>query len=146
MPGPLNYTTTVDSMKTAGECTMMLAMHGALAVTMMYQKGRPTGLSFTMRTPHGDRGYALPVNVKGMQAALQRAYQARRVPRSATELEQAERVAWRVLKDWLAAQLALVEAQLVDMPQVMLPYMLVSEAGDTVWDRFLAQGALEAGS
>lgn len=38
---------------------------------------------------------------------------------------QAERVAWRVIKDWIAAQLAIVETQMVELDQVMLPYLHV---------------------
>jgi hypothetical protein len=36
--------------------------------------------------------------------------------------EQAARIAWRIVKDWLEAQLAMIEAGLVDLQQVFLPY------------------------
>jgi hypothetical protein len=54
-------------------------------------------------------------------------------------------VAWRVLKDWLEAQLALIEAGVADMSQVMLPYMR-GDDGLTVWQRYLEreQAAIEA--
>lgn len=39
--------------------------------------------------------------------------------------EQAERVAWRVAREWLLAQLAIIEAQMATLDQVMLPYLQV---------------------
>lgn len=134
--GPLNYTTMIDPLKTAGECIARLAAHGATAIGMTYDRGKPTGLHFAIDTKHGPRSYALPVNVAGTLAALNRAYRANRIPRSRTTVEQAERTSWRVLKDWLEAQLALIEAGVAEMPQIMLPYMLVGD-GETVWTRFL---------
>ena len=61
-------------------------------------------------------------------------------------LAQARRTSWRVVRMWLEAQLALIEAGLVDLPQVMLPFMIDDE-GRTVYQRFLEreQLALTAG-
>lgn len=137
MSGPLNYTTTIDPARTAGECIQRLAVHGATAIGVTYDAGKPTGLQFAITTTHGMRTYALPVNVTGTQKALETAWRQNRIPRSKASREQAERTSWRVLKDWLEAQLALIEAGVAEMPQVMLPYMVVGEAGETVWTRFL---------
>jgi hypothetical protein len=46
----------------------------------------------------------------------------RRIPRSKTTQEQALRVAWRIVKDWVEAQLAIIETQMVTTAQVFLPY------------------------
>ena len=46
--------------------------------------------------------------------------------------KQAERTAWRIVKEWVVAQMALIETEMVDMEEVFLPYML---AGDrTLYD------------
>jgi hypothetical protein len=39
-------------------------------------------------------------------------------------LEQAERVAWRIVKDWVDAQMAILESEMVQMDEIFLPYML----------------------
>jgi hypothetical protein len=145
--GPLNYTTTVEATKSASECIARLAQHGASAIGITYELTKPTGLSFRIDTPYGPRTFALPVNVRGTHKALQEGYRKGRVPNRYTSLDQAERVAWRVLKDWLEAQLALIEAGVADMTQVMLPYMQ-DNRGLTVWQRYLEreQSAIEAGA
>jgi hypothetical protein len=145
--GPLNYTTTIDPGKSASECIAILARHGATAVAMTYDNGLPGGLQFQIDTAFGKRAYALPANVAGTRMTLEKAYKAGRIPRSKATLEQAQRTCWRVVKVWLEAQLALIEAGLVDLPQVMLPFM-IDEAGQTVYARFLQDEklALTAGS
>jgi hypothetical protein len=144
--GPLNYTTQIDPTKTAAECISRLAAHGATAIGMTYDKGFPTGLQFQIMTAHGMQAYALPVNVDGTYNALQKAARARRIPQSKATREQAQRTGWRVIKDWLEAQLALIEAGVADMSEVMLPWMLVD--GQTVYQTFLERNqlALEAGA
>jgi hypothetical protein len=147
MSGPLNYTTTIDPGKSAAECIAILARHGATAVAMTYDNGLPGGLSFQIPTAFGKRAYALPANVAGTHEVLKQANRKGQIPRSKATLEQAQRTCWRVVKVWLEAQLALIEAGLVDLPQVMLPFM-IDEAGRTVYARFLEneQLAITGGS
>ena len=57
----------------------------------------------------------------------------RRIPPKMRTREQATRVAWRIVKDWLAAQLAMIEAGLVDLEEVFLPYAQ-NQAGRTVYE------------
>ncbi len=134
--GPLNYTTVIEPQKSAGECVAMLAAHGVTALGQTFDgKGTPTGLTFQIETPWGMRQYSLPVNVKGTNAALARAYSRRDIPQRYANLDQAQRVAWRVMKDWLEVQLALIQAGVAELNQVMLPYMHVDH-GVTVWERW----------
>jgi hypothetical protein len=46
--------------------------------------------------------------------------------------EQAARVAWRIVKDWVEAQLAMIEAAMVDAAEVFLPYAQDSR-GNTLY-------------
>ena len=140
--GPLNYTTTIDPLKSAMECVTRLMYHGAHGVAITGANGQPSGLSFQIMTQFGPRQYNVPVNIPGTQKALTEAWRKGRIAQRYTDPAQAQRVAWRVIKDWLEAQLALIEAGVADMTQVMLPYMLV-EPGQTVWDRYL-EGELQA--
>lgn len=126
--GPLNYTTSIDADKSAMECIAILTKHGASRIGISVGEDRqPDGLDFVIRTPFGLRSYSLPVNIPGTEKALMAAWRARKIEPRFKTTDQARRVAWRVLKDWLEAQLALIEAGAVDLPQVMLPYLRVDE-------------------
>ena len=134
----LNYTTTIDVSKTLGEIMGMLAGAGARSLQVDYEAGSPVGIQFLIATKFGDRGFELPADVERVWKVLLRQNEQGRVQRRFTTREQAARVAWRIIKDWLEAQLALIEAGMVDLPEVMLPYML-HESGKTVYQMMEAQ-------
>jgi hypothetical protein len=121
----LNYTSGVAATKTAAEIQQLLAAHGAAAVMVRYVERAPAAVSFTLSGPHGDRAFTLPVDVDAMFASLKEQGRRREIPPRYATREQAERTAWRVVKDWLAAQVALVAAGMAALDQVMLPYLHV---------------------
>lgn len=127
----LNYTTSIAVTKTVGEMQTMLGKAGAARIAVDYVDGCPSALSFMLATPHGQRHFTLPVNIDAMHRLLRQEVKGR-----LAEREQAERVAWRILKDWLAAQLALVATEMVGMDQVMLPYLQVEANGRTLYDTY----------
>ena len=123
----LNYTTKIAAAKTIAEVQHLLVQHGASRIAVDYTNGQPSGLTFALVTPHGARLFTLPVDVDAMHRLIVAEYRAGRLrglsKAVAESREQAERVAWRVIKDWLAAQLSLVQTEMVGLDQVMLPYL-----------------------
>lgn len=150
----LNYTTQIAASKTIAEVQALLAKHGANRIAVDYQNGQPSGLTFALTTPHGPRLFTLPVDVDAMHRLLVAESRAGRLKggKSVTIMrsrEQAERVAWRVIKDWLAAQLALVQTEMAAMDQVMLPYLHADQSGRTLYAAYRDREnvlALEVGS
>lgn len=143
----LNYTTTIAASKTIAEMQSLLAKHGASAVATHYEDGQAQGVSFQVNTPHGVRSFTLPVDVAAVYRLLASQAKARKIRPGFATPEQAERVAWRVVKDWLAAQLALIEASMATLDQVMLPYLHV-DGTKTLYAAYREreQLALEAGA
>ena len=47
---------------------------------------------------------------------------------------QAKRVAWRIVKDWVEAQMALLDTTMMSLDQIFLPYMLLTPE-QTVYER-----------
>lgn len=129
----LNYTTTVSASKTSGEVQGLLAGHGARQiVTEFADGGEITGMRFSMRTEFGERGFSMPVRTDGVLAAMTAD---KSIPRSKCTREQAQRVAWRIAKAWLDAQLALIDAGLASLDEVMMPYML-GAGGRTAFESY----------
>ncbi len=132
----LNYTTKISAEKTASEIQQKLSKANAQAVMCEYDNGILTRLSFRIETPHGLIAFQLPANIEGVYAALQRD---KNCPRSNKTREQAARTAWRIIKDWVEAQLAIIEAGMATLTQVFLPYAQTSD-GKTVYEKFEKQG------
>lgn len=139
----LNYTTTVPVGRTIGQIQGLLVEAGARQVMTEYDAvGRAMGIAFAVETAHGPRTFVLPVNAQRVERVLLRDGVA---PRYCTP-EHAERVAWRIVKDWVEAQLAIIRTEMVTLDQVMLPYMR-GDDGRTIYELYVdRQLALPAGS
>jgi len=135
----LNYTTTIDVSKTMIELQKYLTRRGVTSISTLFDDGVPAGLGFTMKTDYGFRNFELPVRTAGVLRAMTAD---RAVPRSKVTAEQAARVAWRIAKNWLEAQAALIDAELATLDEVMLPYML-GPSGQTVYEVFRTQAMKE---
>lgn len=115
-----NYSTTVTPMKSIGEIQGMLVAHGAEQILMDFdnETKEPTGLSFMIQTQFGIMPFKLPANTDRVWAVLNKQRVRTNVPR-----DMACRVAWRILKDWVRAQMAILETDMVSIEQIFLPYM-----------------------
>jgi len=119
-----NYSTTVEAIKTVGEIQGVLIGHGARSILMNYSKdGLVESLSFIVDTPYGDMAIRLPVD----PSAVLRVLEKQGVPSRYANYAQAVRIAWRILKDWVRAQMAILETEMVKMEQIFLPYMITKD-------------------
>lgn len=127
-----NYTTNVDVYTTLGAIQGCLVKHGAKKIMTDYDDdGHVAALSFIVDTPSGPRGIKLPANVDGVQRVMVR-------QKVKSDREQAERVAWRILKDWVEAQMAILESEMVQMDEIFLPYM-INNTGETIYQLYQRQ-------
>lgn len=125
----LNYTTKVDVFKTIGEIQGQLVKHGAKKILQDYDdNGRIISLSFSIDTPYGVRGIRMPANVDAVMKVLTK-------QKKPNDREQAERVAWRIVKDWIEAQMAILESEMVQLDEIFLPYM-VNGQGKTIFEEY----------
>lgn len=109
----LNYTTKVDVHTTLGEIQQQLVKHGARKIMQDWDDaGRIT----------------LPANVDAVHKVLTQ-------QKVKCDLAQAERVAWRIIKDWVEAQMAILESEMVKMEQIFLPYM-INNQGQTFFEAY----------
>lgn len=129
----LNYTTEVDAKKSIDQIQAMLARAGAQRVSVDYSLagGQPvvSAISFVMPKVFGERPFRMPANIDAIERTLKR----QKVPPRYATREHCERVGWRILKDWLEAQLAIVESGMVTLDEVMLPYLVAGPKGETFY-------------
>lgn len=121
----LNYTTEVAPEKTAAEIQVLLGLKGAQRVTVEYAKGTgiPLGITFAIETAQGILPFRLPIRTEACYQAMR---QNSAIPLRFKTRKQAERVAWRIAKTWLEAQMALVETAMAPLEEIFFPYLLVS--------------------
>lgn len=140
-----NYTTGIAEDKTVGEIMGLLAGKGARYIQINYdEQNRPAGISFAVLIEGLPIPFKLPCNFDGVFRSMAREYtksSARyRWERNPKSKAQARRVAWRIIKDWVAAQMALIEAEQASLAQVFLPYAVPnSQTQLTVYDQFMEE-------
>lgn len=124
-----NYTTKVPAVQTVGEIQGILAAHGARKVMMDYaENGRVTAVTFALDCCGSLHGFRLEARPDGVKAVMAK-------ERTKCDDEQAERIAWRNLKDWIAAQVALVETEQATMDELFFP-KLVDRNEKTLYEVF----------
>lgn len=133
----LNYTTKVDVEKTLAEIQRCLISHGANAVLTEYDnEGYVTALSFKIPLNGQNIGFRLPTDWRPVLEIMKHDS---KVPKRLETQQQALKVAWRITKDWVVAQMAIVETKMVSMPQIFLPYA-VTKNGKTIYEKILDGG------
>lgn len=128
----LNYTTKIDADKTAAEIAKCLSSHGAQAIMTEYDEAENyvTKLSFKISLEGKSIAFKLPCDWKPVLEILKNDP---KVPPRLADQSQAIRVAWRIVKDWVEAQMALVETRMVTTAEVFLPYAVMRD-GRTLAD------------
>ena len=90
--------------------------------------GRIYSLTFSLEINKKLHAFKLPARTKNVEHIL---YGTRSlIP---TQKEQAYRTAWANIRDWISAQMALIETGMVKFEEVFLPYM-VSHSGQTYFE------------
>jgi hypothetical protein len=134
----LNYTTQISADKTVTEIQWLLAKAGANRIVNDYDgNGFIVAMAFSLDINGQTIGFRLPTDWRPVQAVLSE----QRVSKSLQTQEQALRVSWRIVKDWIEAQLAIIESQMVTMDQVFLPYAM-TKLGNTLYDEMKQSGHL----
>lgn len=121
----LNYTTKIDPSQTIGEIQKMLSKHNVTAMMTEYDGPEVSAVSFQIKVNEKSMGFKLPCNWRAVLEVFKQ--QNIKMKHGGTKEEQAIRTAWRVIKDWLEAQLALVEINMVTLPQIFLPYTIMRD-------------------
>ena len=125
-----NYTTKVPAVQTVGEIQGILASHGARKVMMDYDdNGKVIAVTFALSCNGVLHGFRLDAKPEGVMSVM------KKDGVKCTE-EQAERIAWRNLKDWIYAQVALIETEQATMDELFLPMLVDNNNERTLYEAF----------
>ena len=131
--GLKNYTTSVEAHQSIAEIQAMLCKSGAKAVMFEYDNGIVESIAFKMDTGHGLQSFFFKAHVDKCLKVLQSSKIAPRFKKR----EQAARVTWRIIRDLIHAQLAMVDIDNANIAQMMLGYAQ-TESGQTLYEKLEA--------
>ena len=99
-----------------------------------YEGEDVTSLSFLIDTGNGNIPVKLPVRLDDVFQVLTEQKKAHPKANIKATREQANRVAWRILKDWIEVQMALLDMQMVKFEEIFLSYIETAD-GKTVYEK-----------
>lgn len=132
MKGIKNYTTEIAADKSISQIENILVEMGAGKIAKDYREGKLLSISFSIKSGENDIPYRLPGNVDGV-------YRIFKDGRSLTGSQainlykQAERTAWKNVREWCQLQAIMVKLQQVEPMEVFLPYMFSMEKQKTAF-------------
>jgi len=116
-----NYYTHFPAVQSISEIERVLVAFGANRIMKDY-KGDSSVRSLVFS--YQGIVYKLPANVEKVFVVITKG---RHIKSKDSEKRQAERIAWRVLRDWIHIQLSLIEIGQAEWQQVLLPYAFNGE-------------------
>ena len=139
----LNYTTEVEPDTTVAQIHRILVKAGAASIHTDYENGQPEAVLFVLVLGRERVGFRVPSRWQGVHSILL-ADDSPEMRRKYRTEAHARRVAWRIVKDWVEAQIALVASGQATLPQLFLPHAVRSD-GRTFFEVVAAEPHLLLG-
>ena len=125
----LNYTTTIEPEQTIGEIQKLLSRFNVSAFMTEYDGRQVSSVSFKIDVTGKPMGFKMPCNWRAvLQVFNEQGIGVGKIKHKDKNMDnQAIRTAWRILKVWVEAQLALIEVNMATVQQVFLPYAIMRD-------------------
>lgn len=130
----LNYTTQIDVYKTVAEIERILSEHGVMSIMKQYEDGQVVSLSFLIDDGEKKIPVRMPIRVDECLKVMQKQKKEHPKMQIKETKEQASKVAWRIMKDWIEVQMALLEINMVRFEEIFLPYIETTD-GKTIYEK-----------
>jgi hypothetical protein len=136
-----NYTTTISAHKSIQEIESILMKFGAREIMKQVENNQYSTLLFTIIIDNKKVPFKLPIYIQSVQEFITKEYNnnhSRTQKKIADFQEQAYNIAWRVMKDWIHAQLSIIETGMCKPEQILMPYLYLPAEKRTLSEKFLS--------
>lgn len=124
-----NYTSSVPASRSQAFIERKLVQHGARAIQKTYgPDGRVDAMCFSIPIEGRDVFFRLPARVSNCEEVLRANLSSRARPETVKNIpDQAERTAWKIVSDWVEAQMAMIELAQIEVMEVFMSYIFDGE-------------------
>lgn len=123
------------------EIEHILVKFGAEGVLKQYKGQKIDAIMFFLVKDGQKIPFKIPMNIERTRAIITNLVKEGKLPKKYLDeplrSAQGERVAWRVIKDWIDSQLSLMEMQFADPIEIFLPYAYNMVENKTMYQKFL---------
>lgn len=142
-----NYTTTIPAFKSISEIQEFLIAFGTQNIIMDNEDSKIKAIKFTYRIGDMILPFIIPANVDNTVEVLWKEYlkhrtrQARKTKEDFRE--EAERISWRIARDWVHAQLSILTIQAADFIDVFAGYLVTNTQTCETLGNYLKNGKIQ---
>lgn len=123
MTQPIKNASSVASLPRIFEAIQKtLVNHKAKHITYSYDNERIVAIEFVIDINGIDRPFKLPARIKNVEVIMYG-----KGFLSQTQKTQAYRTAWANIRDWISAQMAIIDTGMVKAEEIFLPYMVAND-------------------
>jgi len=122
-----DYTTQKSPEETIGEIQQRLNEYEISAMMTEYDGRQVSSVSFKIKVEGKDMSFKMPCNWRAVRQIFEDQGLTNVRHKDKSLDNQAIRTAWRLIYHWVDAQLAMVEVNMVTIPQVFLPYAMMPD-------------------
>lgn len=135
-----NYTSGIPASKSISEIEQLLVKAGATAVSKFYEDGRLAGFIFQIPYNGIPLTFKLPSNPLAVQKVMLAEIKKAHKGTKERIIDQSERTAWSLLRDWIHVQLSMIKMEQAEALQVFLPYAYNVNSSQTLFDKVKESG------
>jgi hypothetical protein len=137
-----NYTSNVSVDRSIAFIERKLVVNGARDIMKQYNPDqRVESILFMIPIDGVEMVFKLPARLKACERVLEGMLSQRSKPATRKKIPaQAARTAWKILSDWVEAQMAMIELAQVDVMEVFLPYAYNPATQQTYFEAMKERG------
>jgi len=138
---------TSNTPRTFVKIQQVLSSHGASKIMFDYEAGVATKISFCIEINHKSISFQLPALIENVTEIMYggKDQYGRIKEITKAQREQAFKTGWANIRDWIDAQMALIDTKQVQLFQVFLPYA-VTDTGATMFEKVMENPQLLIGN
>ena len=130
-----NYTSSVPADKSILQIEKILIEMGSRNISKEYEGGKVCAISFSI--PYGDSvvPFKLPAKKEPIKNIFLKQYRRPSAAQITQCEQQAERTAWKNVKEWVELQATMIKLEQVEFMEVFMPYVYSFEYKQTFFER-----------
>lgn len=130
-----NYTSEVPAEKSINNIEKILIELKASRISKEYKNGKVIAIAFSIPHGNGVMPFLLPAKVEPVKKFFLTQIKKPSHAQIANAERQAERTAWKNVKEWVDLQATMIKLEQVEFMEVFMPYIYFLEDGKTLFER-----------
>jgi hypothetical protein len=130
-----NYTSSVPAERSISQIERIIIEMGARNLMKEYDgSGKVDSISFSIKQGEGIVPFKLPAKCGAIKKLLLQGYRRPSKIQEHSAALQAERTAWKNLKEWVELQAVMIKLEQVEFMEVFMPYVYSLQKGKTFYE------------